>query len=480
MTTASLISRTAPRGACALVALCLAFLLVQLDATAVNVALGALRVDLGGTVSDQQWVVDAYTVALAAGMLGAGSAGDRFGSRRIYLLGLAVFATGSLLCALAPSLPGLVAARAVQGVGAAALLPCSLALIVAQFPEPGARARALGVWGGVASIGLAAGPVLGGALVASTGWRAIFLLNLPLCAAAVWLVRRFVVEPGARRHGRFDRLGLLLGTSALAALVGGLIELGQPDRRGGALVLLVAAGVAGLAFAGVERRGADPMVPVSLFARPRFTPAVCAGFLFNFGLYGVLLCLSLLLQDVLRLPPFRAGMLILPLTVAIGVGASCSGWLTARFGSRPPMLAGYTAGGLGAAVIGVGGWLGSLSVIVAGATLLGFCSFAMPAMTAAAMGAADPDRPGLASGVLNTARQTGGALGVALLGTLLHLNERGSALVVVAPMAAAVACYLAAIGCTLLAHRPDRRGRRLQPARSFRRRDRTVGGFRQS
>jgi DHA2 family methylenomycin A resistance protein-like MFS transporter len=460
MTRSLVMTRAEPRRGYALFALCLAFVLVQLDATAVNVALEALRVDLGGTVGDQQWVVDAYTVALAAGMLGAGSAGDRFGPRRIYLLGLLVFAAGSVLCALAGSQPELVVARVVQGGGAAALLPCSLALIVAQFPEPGARARALGVWGGVASFGLAAGPVLGGALVASVGWRAIFLMNLPLCAIAVPLVLRFVVEAGTQRHTRFDWAGLVFGTSALALLVGGLIEFGQPGQR---LVLapalLIGACLTGWAFVVAERRSSEPMVPASLFTRRRFTPGVSAGFLFNFCLYGVLLALSLLLQSVLHQPAFRSGLLIVPLTVAIGVGATCSGRLTARFGSRAPMLAGYTAGGLGAMVIAVGGSLGSLELIVAGAALLGFCSLAMPAMTAAVMAASDRDRPGLASGVLNTARQTGGALGVAVLGTLLHVDNgsRGAdSASVVLPMVAAVLGYLVAIGCTVLATRDVR------------------------
>jgi DHA2 family methylenomycin A resistance protein-like MFS transporter len=457
----------------ALVALCLAFFVVQLDATVVNVALEAIRTDLGGTLSDQQWVVDAYTLTLAAGMLGAGSGGDRFGARRIYLLGLGVFAAASVLCALAPGMGALVAARAAQGVGAAALMPCSLALIVAEFPEPADRARALGIWGGIGSLGMAAGPVLGGVLVAWTGWPAIFLVNVPVCVVAVVLVGRFVREPAASHRGRFDLAGLALGTVALAALTGGLIELGQPAERVALAPALLAVGcLAGVVFLAVERRVGAPMVPLGLFRRPRFTPAVTAGFLFNFCLYGVLLCVSLVLQNRLGLSAWHAGLLILPLTVAIGIGATASGRLTARFGSRPPMLAGYGLGGVGAVVVAAGGLVGSLPVIVAGATVLGFCSLAMPAMTAAAMGAADPDRPGLASGVLNTARQTGGALGVAALGTLLHLTEglsggEGSAVsgtavahgvaaaggALAVPMAGALLGYLAGIGCTVLATR---------------------------
>lgn len=437
----------------ALVALCLAFFVVQLDATVVNVALEPMRADLGGTVGDQQWVVDAYTLALAAGMLGAGSAGDRFGSRRVCLLGLGVFAAASLLCAVAPSMGALVAARAVQGLGAAALLPCSLALIVDLFPGAGERARALGVWGGIASLGMAAGPVLGGALVAWVGWPAIFLVNVPVCLVAIVLVRAFVLATPPRRAGRFDLAGFGLGTAALTALTAGSIELG--------VGLIVAGCVLGLAFRAVERRVAEPMLPPGLFRRPRFAPAVVAGFLFNFCLYGVLLCVSLVLQRSLGLPAWRAGLLILPLTVAVGIGATLSGRLTARCGPRRPMLLGFGSGGAGALLMIAGGLGAGLPVLVAGSTVLGFCSLAMPAMTAAAMGAADAARPGLASGVLNTARQTGGALGVAVLGTLLRVGgaEGGLALGVALPLAVAVLGYLAAIRCAVLATRPSpRRG----------------------
>jgi len=333
----------------ALVAMCLAFFIAQLDVTVVNVALEAIRTDLGGTLRDQQWVLDAYTLALAAGMLGAGWSGDRFGSRRVCQLGLGVFAAASVLCALAPDSGALVAARAVQGVGACALLPCSLALIVAQFPAAADRARALGIWGGIGALGMAAGPVLGGALVAWTGWRAVFLVNVPVCLVAMLLIRLFVLDAGPRGGGRVDLAGFGLGTVALAGVTGGLIELGEPAARGALAPILIAAGcLVGAVFLVVERRTAEPMLPVGMFSRPRFAPAVAAGFLFNFCLYGALLCVSIVLQAQLRLPPFRVGLLILPLTVAIGVGATLSGRLTARYGPRPPMLAGYALGGLGA------------------------------------------------------------------------------------------------------------------------------------
>lgn len=168
------------RPAVALIAICLGFFVIQLDATIVNVALPAIGRDIGGSLGGLQWVIDSYTVALASVMLTAGSCADRFGARRVCLTGLAVFSAGSAACAAAPGLAALIAARAVQGLGASALLPCSLALIVHEFPSGRDRARALGAWGGIASVGLAAGPVLGGAMVATAGWRVIFLVNLPV------------------------------------------------------------------------------------------------------------------------------------------------------------------------------------------------------------------------------------------------------------------------------------------------------------
>jgi DHA2 family methylenomycin A resistance protein-like MFS transporter len=440
---------TAPR--LALVAACLGFFVIQLDATVVNVALDAIRADLGGTLADQQWVVASYTVALAAGMLPAGSMGDRFGSRRVCLWGLAAFALASVACAAAPDVPVLIAARTLQGIGAAALLPCSLALIVHQFPDPRERAHALGVWGGVSGIGMAAGPVLGGVLVAASGWPAIFLVNVPVCLAAFVMIRRHAAESPVRQAGPLDLPGLVLGTAALAGLAGGLIEAGH---RGWTHPLPLALLLAGAALVPLfvlgERHAREPMLPVSVFASPRFAAGTGVGFLFNFCLYGSLLCLSLFLQGPLGQSAFATGMQIFPLTVAICIGATMSGRLTGRFGARVPMLAGLGAGAAGAALLLAAGPSGPRLLVVAGATLLGFCSFAMPAMTSVVMSGIGADRAGLGSGVLNTARQAGGALGAAVLGSLLVV---GSGMSLVVPMTVTVAGYAVAIGLTLLATR---------------------------
>jgi DHA2 family methylenomycin A resistance protein-like MFS transporter len=404
----------------ALFALCLAFLVVQLDATIVNVALVAIGHDLGGSLAGQEWVVDGYTVAFAAAMLAAGAAGDRFGARRICLGGLVVFGAASALCALAPGLAALCAARVLQGVGAAALLPCSLALIARQFPDPRRRAHALGVWGAMGSLGMALGPALGGALVTAAGWRMIFLVNLPYCLVAVLLIRASSAADRRRVATGLDLAGPVLGTLGLAALVGGCIEFGGGRYLPG-LALLVAAVVLVVLLLRQERRATDPMLPPVMLCAPRFAATVGAGFLFNFCIYGALLCLTFYLQLTRHIPAWRAGLLVLPMTVTVGVGSTVSGLLTARVGPRLPMLAGFTAGGLGVLIMAWGSADDSTPTVVLGSTVLGCCALAMPAMTALALSTApEADTPGgrtgLAGGVLNTARQTGGALGVAVLG----------------------------------------------------------------
>jgi MFS transporter, DHA2 family, methylenomycin A resistance protein len=450
-TATSVAARRNRGGTWALTALCLAFFVVQLDATVVNVALPAIRHDLGGGLGDQQWTIAGYTVALAAGMLTAGALGDRLGSRRLCVLGLGVFAVASIGCALAPSLPVLIGARVVQGAGAAALLPCSLALIVRQFADPGRRARALGVWGGIGSIGMATGPVVGGVLIALWSWRAIFLLNVPCCAVTAILLCACVAESPRQPGRRLDRPGLVLGTVALGALTGGLIEAGRLGWSAAVPLLLIVAGLAaGTAFVLVERRAPDPVLPLRIFTVRAFSAAATAGALFNFCLYGLLICLSLFLQGPLGRSAFAAGLLILPLTAAVGVGAALSGRLTAKLGARVPMLLGFGLGGAGALLLLLTGPRGPLWLVVAGSVVLGCCAFAMPAMTSVAMSAADARHTGRASGVLNTARQTGGALGTAVLGTLLALGG-GTALDLRAPALVAVLGYAAATAATLLA-----------------------------
>jgi DHA2 family methylenomycin A resistance protein-like MFS transporter len=442
------------------VAVCLGFFVIQLDVTIVNVALPTIQHDIGGTVAGLQWVVDSYALALAAVMLTAGSTADRIGAKRVFLIGLTAFAIGSAACAAAPDLGALIAARTVQGLGASALLPCSLSLIVHQFPDSRARARALGVWGGMGSLGVALGPVLGGALISLFGWRAIFLVNVPVCLLTAGLLVRYVTESPLNQARRADLPGLLLGIAALAGITAGFIEAG---RQGWLAPLPDALGAAGIVAAALfilaERWQASPMLPLQLFRGRAFSAATAVGMLFNLCLYGALICMSLYLQQTRHESAIATGLLILPMSAAVGVGSVASGRLTARYGPRLPMIAGLGLAAVGAVVLSLIGTTTSLGVLVAGSVILGMCSLAMPAMTAVVVGAAGPEHAGVASGVLNTARQAGGAIGVALLGSLLAgagAGGAGAGLTLHVPLIVAAAGYLVAVGLAWLATRPDR------------------------
>ncbi|HEX3873230.1 MAG TPA: MFS transporter [Solirubrobacteraceae bacterium] len=443
------------RGRFVLVAVCLGFFMIQLDATVVNVALPAIGRDVGGSFAGLQWVVDSYTLVLAAAMLCAGSLADRLGARRLFELGLIGFGIGSAACAAAPDLVVLICARAVQGAGAAALLPCSLALTAHEFPNGRARARALGVWGGFGSLGMACGPLFGGLAVGLVSWRLIFVINIPAGLLAMGLVRRFVGETPRTAGGRLDLAGFVLGTCGLGLATAGFIESGQAGWTAPLPIGLLAAGIlAGGVFWVVERRTARPLVPVGLFANRPFTAAVGVGFLFNLCFYGALFCVSLYLQRTRGESPLDAGLEILPMTVFVGLGSLASGRLIARFGPRLPMLAGLGMAGCGAGLLGMVGPSAPLGLVLAGSICLGLCSLAMPAMTSVAVGAVDAERTGLASGVFNAARQTGGALGVAVLGALLVTGGRVPSLGRALPLAAGG--YVVAIGLAIAATRRRR------------------------
>lgn len=425
------------RRSATLVALSLTFGLVQLDATVVNVALQTLRVDLGGGVAAAQWAVDGYAVPFAACMLTAGALGDRHGHRRTCVVGFAIFAVASAGAALSGSWAPLITSRAVQGIGAALMLPASLAMIAELYPDAKDRSRALGIWGGIATLGFASGPLVGGLLIRFSSWPAIFWINLPVAA----LVGATIVLLGPRGRPQqrvIHPLGTVLGIGALALLTSGVIEAGerQPLLACG---LLAAGAVAGWLFVRVERRGEDPLVPPDLLATRPFSWGLATGFAFNFSMYGALLCVSLALQSTFGFSALEGGLAVLPMALVVSVGATLSGFLAASAGPRPPMLAGFAAASLGAVVIALGGLAGSPPVIIVGLAAVGLCSLAMPAMTSVTISAAPSRHSGLASGSLNTARQIGGAAGVAVLGAVLNAGG--------VPTGFAVALLIAAVGC---------------------------------
>lgn len=311
-TMALLANRTVGRSrALGLVAISLGFLMITLDATIVNVALGPIGSDLGGALSTAQWIINGYTLAFAALLLSARALADRLGSRTGFLVGLAVFGLGSAACACASSLTMLIVARVVQGAGAAALMPCSLALIAHTFPDSRDGRRALGVWSGASGIGLAAGPVLGGILTAALGSRAIFLVNLPIAVAAAELLRRHVRETPRHRHP-LDLSGQILATGGLAARTGGFITAGSRGWDGRVTRGLLTAGLASAAgFAVVERAVEHPMVD---------------------------------LHRAHGLDALQTGLTLLPMTIVTGAMALLSGRLVAHIGEWNAIVAGLTAG----------------------------------------------------------------------------------------------------------------------------------------
>ncbi len=455
-------NRSSERGrALGLTAISLGFLMITLDATIVNVALGPIGADLGGGLSTAQWIVSGYTLAFAALLLSAGALADRIGLRTGFLVGLAVFGLGSAACACATSLTALIVARVVQGAGAAALMPCSLALIAHMFPEARERRRALSLWGGASGIGLAAGPVLGGVLTAAFGWRAIFLVNLPIAAAAAELLRRHVQETPRHRHP-LDLPGQTLATLGLAALTGGFIIAGSNGWDGRLTLALLVAGIASAGgFALVERTVEHPMVDPALFRERTFSIAVALGVIFNFCLYGSIFCLAVDLHRAHGLDALATGLALLPMTVVTGTMAFLSGRLVSHIGEWPTIVVGLTAGAAGALIHYVAGVDGVTWLIVSSLPV-GVTAVAMPAMTAVAMSHAPGDRIGLASGVFNASRQTGGALGVAVLGTLLVSG--GSSVSLHAAYLATAAAYIGGIALARTGWLRTRRITRLQTA----------------
>jgi MFS transporter, DHA2 family, methylenomycin A resistance protein len=387
-----------------LVVMCVGMFLVLLDVTIVNVALPRLRSDLGAGLSSLQWIVDGYAIALAALMLPCGDFGDRHGHKRVVLGGLALFGAGSLGAGLAPDPAVLIAARVVQGVGAALLLPGTLAVVSRAYEQPAERARAFGIWAAISSLALPAGTIFGGLLVQGPGWRWAFLVNLPVIAVAL-PVAALVVGETREPSGRApDVAGTVLGAALLGTLTYALI--GRSALAGvGAAVLLAA-------FVAVERRRPDPMLPVALFRRPAFTTATAVAATMNLGSNGTLFVLTLFLQDVEGRTPVGAGLVCLPAFATLAVVASPAGRAVGRLGPRVPMASGLLCSAAGLTLLVAGPIVPAFVLWGAGLGLL------TPAVVAASMGAVGPERAGLASAVNNTARQAGGAVGVAACGSI--------------------------------------------------------------
>jgi EmrB/QacA subfamily drug resistance transporter len=399
----------------------MSLLISAMDVTIVNLGLPEIQKDLHASITDLQWVIDVYSVGVASLLILAGTTGDRLGRKRIFQVGLVVFTAASVLCALAPSLAWLVAFRCVQAIGASMLNPLAMSIITSVFTEPTQRARAIGIWSGVFGVGLGLGPLIGGLLIGSVGWRAIFWINVPIGLAATVLTAAFVPESRAARPRRLDPVGQLLVIALLGGLTYAIIEAPRTGwlsaRADIAAVIALAAAVA---FVPYELRRSQPMIAVRLLRSARFSGAMLIAVMSALAFAGMLLLTCLYLQDVRGRDPVAAGFYLLPMGVITAVCAPISGRVIGRTGPRRPVL-------WSGAMLAAGGALMNVSVVSESDALLllsvaafavGF-GFVNAPLTYIAADELPADQAGLAAAMTSTGRLVGGSLGVAVIGSVL-------------------------------------------------------------
>jgi EmrB/QacA subfamily drug resistance transporter len=435
---------------------CMSLLIVSLDNTALNVALPSLQRELHASTSGLQWTIDAYTLVLASLLMLAGSTADRIGRRRVFTAGLVVFGTGSLLCSLAPSLELLVVFRMVQAVGGSMLNPVAMSIITNTFTDPRERARAIGVWGGVVGISMAAGPLVGGLLVESVGWRSIFWVNLPVALAALLLTLRFVPESRAPRARRPDPVGQVLVIALFGALTYAIIE--APHSSPAAI--LPYAGLALAALLGLlwyEPRREEPLIDLRFFGSAPFSGATVIAVGAFAGLGGFLFLSTLYLQNVRGLDALHAGLWMLPLAGPTLLCAPLSGRLVGSRGPRLSLLVAGCAITASALLFAAFGAETSDALLVLGYVLFGVgFGFVNAPITNTAVSGMPRAQAGVAAAVASTSRPLGQTLGVAVVGAVLNSGV-GSASYREAFVTAArpgwwvlVACGLAVLGLGLL------------------------------
>jgi len=396
--------------------------MIILDANIIIVALPRLSHDLGGGSQALLWFINIYSLIFAALLLIGGTLADRLGAKPIFLVGLFLFTLASLAGSMAPNIEILTLTRGLQGLGAALLTPGSLALITHSYSDEKERARAVSIYSAVSGIGFIGGPILGGLLTDAFGWRSVFLVNVPIGIVALVLTARYVTATPHSQERRMDLIGQVLAICALVSLTYTLIESKQagwtalPILGGGGIFVVAAA-----LFIQVEKRSKNPMLPLKLFTSPTFAIANVAAYFYNFGLYGLLLVLTLYLQNVQKISASMTGLLFLPLGLTFLLTSSLiAGRVTAHSGPRLPLALGTVGCCLGALIIT---WVARNSnpvLLVVGLIVFGSgTGLTMPAMTAAALSSVQATQAGIGSAALNTSRQVGGVLGPVLAGTLV-------------------------------------------------------------
>ncbi len=434
-----------------LVAMTLGFVMVQLDVTVVNVAIKTIGKSVGGNISSLQWVVNAYTLTFAALILTAGALGDRIGAKRVFITGFSVFTIASLGCGLAPNLPLLIIFRAVQGLGAAILVPCSLALLSHAYTNPDERSKAVGIWAAGASSALAAGPIIGGALIAFLGWRSIFFINIPIGITGIWLTAVYTTETGKSKGRSIDIWGQIVVGIALACLAASMIEGGKLGWTNLYILLGFALFALFMAlFILIENKTKDPMLPLVLFKIRNFSATTAIGFFINISFYGLIFVFSLYFQQLRGLSPLKTGIAFLPAMGAILMANLLAGRLAKGLGPKKVILIGalcFLAGSL--VMLDVSKQTAFLWVALPLFAMGLGVGLIVPPMTSAMLGSVDKSQSGVASGVLNSMRQAGSVIGVALFGSLvakggqfingMHLSLIITASLIVLSMVAAFA-----------------------------------------
>jgi EmrB/QacA subfamily drug resistance transporter len=408
----------------ALVAVALATFMTYLDNNIVNVAIPDIQRELGLSTAGIEWVVSGYILTFAGLLLAGGRLADAFGRRRLFLIGLAVFTASSLLAGFAEGATTLIAARALQGIGAAAVTPTTLAIISATFADPRERNAAVGIWGGVGALALAVGPVLGGLLTQHVAWEWIFWINVPVGIATMALGVWAITESREEEARRLDLSGLGLSTLTLFALTWALIEgHGRGWTSTGILAAFGVAAASALAFVVIEGRVQQPMVDVGLFRQREFTGGIVALMLWAFGLFGIYFFTSLYLQGVLGFSPTKAGAAFVPMAVLMAVSAVVSDRVAARFGA-------YRSSGFGMLAMGLA--IGSVSLLGQDASFLSLMpSFAVIGLaggltiplTATVLGVMPTSQAGVASAVFNASREVAGLLGITVIGAVLTSRQ---------------------------------------------------------
>jgi len=400
---------------------CLAWIIVMLDVSVVNVALEQLHQTFQGTISGLEWVINGYTLTFAAFLLTAGTLIDRFGSKRVFVFGFFIFALASFFCGIANDLLTLVISRLLQGIGAALLAPAALTIINQTFLDAVQRAKAISLWAASGGIALALGPVFGGLLISSIGWRAVFFVNIPIALVGIWFAVHYIRYISHTKKRVIDIFGQLLAVLTLGGFTIAIIEASSSGWMSKEVVIGLVVGMISLIlFISVEKRHSDPMLPLNLFHNSHFTSSSIIGVLINFSFFGLIFLFSLFFQSTWNYTPLQTGFAFLPMTGALMIANLISGKLMINYSFRAIVIAGSLIAALG--YLGIFPFVSTSHYFAICVQLLiaGFgIGLAVPAMTNAMISSAESQYLGISSGVLNASRQVGGLLGVSVMGLIV-------------------------------------------------------------